>query len=48
MTPGRTVRNWIASFDRARALRLQPITAAETRIVRVPQGDLDAVEEAMR
>ena len=48
MTPGRTVWNWIASFDRARTLRLQPITAPETRIVRVPQGDVDAVEEAMR
>lgn len=48
MTPGKAVWNWIASFDRARALRLQPITVSETRIIRVPQGVVDSVEEAIR
>jgi hypothetical protein len=48
MTPGRAVWNWIASFDRARAMRLQPITVTETRIIRVPQGEIETVEEAIR
>ena len=48
MTPGRILWNWIASFDRARAIRLQPIAVAETRIVRVAPGDFDAGEEAVR
>jgi len=48
MTPGRILWNWIASFDRARAIRLQPITVSETRIIRVPQGEVDSVEEAIR
>jgi hypothetical protein len=46
MTPGKIVWNWIASFDRARSLRLQPITVAEARIVRVPQADVETAEEA--
>jgi hypothetical protein len=46
MTPGRTVWNWIASTDRARAMRLQPIAVPETRIIRVPAGDIEVVEEA--
>ncbi|MEO8632911.1 MAG: hypothetical protein ABI466_06095 [Chloroflexota bacterium] len=45
MTPGRTVWNWIASFDRSRTMRLQPLAVMETRIVRVPQGDVEMVEE---
>jgi hypothetical protein len=46
MTPGKTVWNWIASFDRARALRIQPITVTETRIIRVPSSESDVMEEA--
>ena len=46
MTPGKTIWNWIASFDRARAMRLQPITAVETRVIRVAPGDVDVIEEA--
>jgi hypothetical protein len=45
MTPGRTVWNWVASTDRARAMRLQPIGVPETRIIRVPAGDIEVVEE---
>lgn len=46
MTPGRTVWNWIASTDRARAMRIQPITVTEARIVRVPASEIESVEEA--
>jgi hypothetical protein len=46
MTPGKTVWNWLASFDRARALRLQPITQAEPRVIRVAPGEVDVLEEA--
>jgi hypothetical protein len=46
MYPGKTLWNWLASFDRARALRLQPIAVTETRIIRVPASEIDAVEEA--
>jgi hypothetical protein len=46
MTPGKTLWNWIASFDRARALRLQPLVATETRIIRVPSTEADVFEEA--
>ena len=45
MQPGKVLWNWLAGFDRARALRIQPIAAAETRIIRVPQGEFDTVEE---
>jgi len=48
MYPGKTLWNWIASFDRARALRLQPISVVETRIVRVASNDTDTLEEAAR
>jgi len=48
MYPGKTLWNWIASFDRARAMRLQPISVSETRIVRVAPNDTDALEEAAR
>lgn len=46
MYPGKTLWNWVASFDRARALRLQPIPQAESRLIRVTPGEVDAVEEA--
>src|SRR6185503_9939128 len=46
MTPGKTIWNWLASFDRARALRLQPIGQAESRIIRVTSGEVDVLEEA--
>jgi hypothetical protein len=45
MYPGKTLWNWVASFDRARALRLQPIAVTETRIIRVPASEFEAVEE---
>lgn len=48
MTPGKTVWNCIASFDRARELRLQPIAVTETRIIRVPSSEIDSVEDAVR
>lgn len=46
MYPGKTLWNWFASFDRARALHLQPITQAETRVIHMTSGDADVVEEA--
>jgi hypothetical protein len=46
MTPGKTVWNWLASFDRARALRLQPIAQAESRVIRLAPGEADVLEEA--
>src|SRR6266545_1256416 len=46
MTPGKTVWNWLASFDRARALRIQPIAQAESRVIRVTPGEVDVLEEA--
>jgi hypothetical protein len=46
MTPGKTVWNWLASFDRARALRLQPIAQPEPRIIRMAPGEVDVIEEA--
>ncbi|MEP6693902.1 MAG: hypothetical protein ABJB39_04605 [Chloroflexota bacterium] len=49
MTPGKAIWNWIASFDRARAMRIQPITVAETRVMRVaPAEDDIALEAAVR
>ncbi|HEV8672397.1 MAG TPA: hypothetical protein VGS01_16845 [Candidatus Limnocylindria bacterium] len=44
MYPGKTLWNWIASSDRARALRLQPISVLETRIIRVPSSEIDVAE----
>src|SRR5439155_321500 len=35
MYPGRVLWNWIASFDRARAIHLQPIRSVETRPLRL-------------
>jgi hypothetical protein len=46
MTPGKTVWNWLASFDRARALRLQPIAQPEPRVIRMAPGEGDVLEEA--
>ena len=48
MYPGKTLWNWIASSDRGRALRLQPITVVETRIVRVTGTEVEPLEEAVR
>ena len=48
MYPGKTLWNWIASSDRGRALRLQPITVVEARIVRVTGTDVEPLEEAVR
>jgi hypothetical protein len=48
MWPGRLVWNWIASFDRAQAIHLQPIRSAEPRPLRLPAGDQPALEEAAR
>jgi hypothetical protein len=47
MYPGRVLWNWIASFDRARAIHLQPIRAVETRPLRLAPGEQPpALEEA--
>jgi hypothetical protein len=46
MYPGKTLWNWLASFDRARAVHLQPIPQAETRVIRVGPAEVDVVEEA--
>lgn len=49
MYPGRVIWNWIASFDRARAIHLQPIRPVETRTLRLaPGGEPPAIEEATR
>ncbi|TME43784.1 MAG: hypothetical protein E6I57_00855 [Chloroflexi bacterium] len=48
MYPGKTLWNWIASSVRGRALRLQPITVVEARIVRVTGTDVEPLEEAVR
>src|SRR2546427_2441724 len=49
MYPGRVLWNWIASFDRARAIHLQPIRSVETRSLRLAPGDQPpALEEAAR
>jgi hypothetical protein len=47
MYPGRTLWNWLASFDRARALHIQPIPQVEPRVIRVTPGDVDVAEEAV-
>jgi hypothetical protein len=46
MYPGRVLWNWIASFDRARAVHLQPIRSVETRALRLAPGEPPAIEEA--
>src|SRR5438309_150701 len=49
MYPGRVLWNWIASFDRARAIHLQPIRPVETRALRLAPGEQpQALEEAAR
>jgi hypothetical protein len=48
MWPGRVVWNWFASFDRTRAMHIQPIRAVETRPLRLASGDQPALEEAAR
>jgi len=49
MYPGRVPWNWIASFDRARPIHLQPIRPVETRALRLAPGDQPpALEEAAR
>jgi hypothetical protein len=47
MYPGKTLWNWLASFDRARALHIQPIPQIESRVIRVTPGDVDVAEEAV-
>ena len=47
--PGRVLWNWGASFDRSRAIHLQPIRSVETRALRLAPGDEPpALEEAAR
>jgi hypothetical protein len=47
--PGRVLWNWIASFDRSRAIHLQPIRTVETRALRLAPGEQPpALEEAAR
>jgi hypothetical protein len=49
MYPGRVLWNWVASFDRARAIHLQPIRSVETRPLRLAPGEQPpALEEAAR
>jgi hypothetical protein len=49
MYPGRVLWNWIASFDRSRAMNLQPIRPIETRALRLAPGEQPpALEEAAR
>src|SRR5438094_378109 len=49
MYPGRVLWNWIASFDRARAIHLQPIRSVETRPLRLaPPEEPPALGESAR
>jgi hypothetical protein len=48
MYPGRVLWNWIASFDRAQAIHLQPIPKVETRPLRLASGEQREIEEAAR
>src|SRR5437868_2264634 len=49
MYPGRVLWNWIASFDRSRAIHLQPIRPIEMRALRLAPGEQPpALEEAAR
>src|SRR5436309_1751981 len=49
MFPGRVLWNWIASFDRARAIHLQPIRSVETRPLRLaPPEEPPALGESAR
>ena len=44
--PGKTLWNWFASFDRARELHIQPISLAESRVIRVDPVEGDVLQEA--
>ncbi len=44
--PGKTLWNWFASFDRARELHIQPISRAESRVIRVDPVEGDVLQEA--
>jgi len=48
MQPGKALWNWLAGFDRARALRIQPIAVTETRIIQVLSSEMESVDEAVR
>src|SRR6267143_2123726 len=48
MWPGRVVWDWLASFDRVRAMHVQPIRVPESRQLRLASGEQPAVEEAAR
>jgi hypothetical protein len=48
MWPGRVVWNWFASFDRARAMHIQPIRTVEARQLRLAAGEQPVLEEAVR
>jgi len=47
MWPGRLVWNWFASFDRMRAMHIQPIRS-EARPLRLAPGEPPALEEVAR
>jgi hypothetical protein len=49
MWPGRVLWNWFASFDRMRAMHIQPIRVPESRQLRLASGEQPpALEEAAR
>ena len=49
MWPGRVLWNWFASFDRVRAMHVQPIRVPESRQLRLASGEQPpALEEAAR
>ena len=48
MYPGKTAWNWLASFDRMRALHLRPIAAPDLRPLRPAPGEPEVAEEAAR
>src|SRR5438309_886864 len=48
MYPGKTAWNWLASFDRMRALHLRPIAAPDARPLRLAPGEPEVAEEAAR
>ncbi|TMG39503.1 MAG: hypothetical protein E6H88_01650 [Chloroflexi bacterium] len=48
MYPGKTAWNWLASFDRMRALHLRPIAAPDARPLRLAPGEPEIAEEAAR
>src|SRR6266550_565655 len=48
MWPGRVLWNWFASFDRMRAMHIQPIRVPESRPLRLASGEQPPLEEAAR